>query len=49
VDWSHLAQDRDQWRAFLNTNESSISIRAGGGGFLDQFHCQQLLMKKSVP
>jgi hypothetical protein len=29
VDWMHLAQDRDQWRALANTG----SIRSGG--FID--------------
>jgi hypothetical protein len=34
VDWIHAAQDRDQWRAVVNTvNEPSVPIR--GGEFLD--------------
>jgi hypothetical protein len=31
VDWIHLAQGRDRWRALLNTNSSSITC----GEFLD--------------
>jgi hypothetical protein len=34
VDWIHLAEDRDQWRALVNTvNEPSGPMN--GGGFLD--------------
>jgi len=34
VKWIHLAQNRDQWRALVNTIETSVSIR--DGEFLDQ-------------
>jgi hypothetical protein len=34
VDWIHLAQDRDQWQALMNSNEPSGSIK--GREFLDQ-------------
>jgi len=35
VDWIHVVQDRDQWRACMNTvmNEPSISMK--DVGFLD--------------
>jgi hypothetical protein len=29
VDWIHLAQDRDQWRALEHGNETSGSIKGG--------------------
>jgi hypothetical protein len=33
VDWIHLAQDRDMWRALVNGDEASGSIKCGE--FLD--------------
>jgi hypothetical protein len=27
MDWIYLTQDRDQWRALMNTNEPSSSIK----------------------
>jgi hypothetical protein len=27
VDWIHLAQDSDQWRALVNNNEPSGSVK----------------------
>jgi hypothetical protein len=32
VEWMHLAQDRDQWRAVVNT---AMNIRAASPGLLD--------------
>jgi len=33
VNWIHLAQDRDQWRALEQGTEPSVTIQ--GGEFLD--------------
>jgi len=33
IDWIHVAQDKDQWLDFVNTNEPSCSIKHGK--FLD--------------
>jgi hypothetical protein len=42
VDWMHLAQDSDQWRAVVNM----CPIK--GGEFLDQLSDYQLLKKDSA-
>jgi len=34
VDWTLLTQDRDQWRALLNTNKSSGFIKGEKFDFL---------------
>jgi hypothetical protein len=34
VDWIHMAQDRDQWRDLVNTNEPWGSVK--GGKFLEE-------------
>ena len=34
MDWTDLAQDRDKWRAVLNTNEASGSVKFGVFFFL---------------
>jgi hypothetical protein len=53
VNWMHLAYDRDQWQAIVNTKESLDSIK--GGEFLDYLiDCSLLmidcsLLKKASP
>jgi hypothetical protein len=47
MDWIHLAQDRDQWRALVNTvNELSGSIQCLK--FLEYLHNWRLLKKGSA-
>jgi hypothetical protein len=40
VDWIQLVRDRDQWRAFLNTDSSKV------GKFLDQLSDHQFVKKE---
>jgi hypothetical protein len=47
MDWNDVAQDRDQWRALVNTNEPSGSIKCWE--FLEWLHNWQLLKKDSAP
>jgi hypothetical protein len=47
VDWSHLAQERDQWQALVNTNEPSGSIQ--GRELLEKQSDYKLLKKDCVP
>jgi hypothetical protein len=46
-DWIDLAQDRDQWRAFVGGNEPSGSIKRWE--VLEWLHNWQLLKKASAP
>jgi hypothetical protein len=45
LDWIHLAQDRDQWRALVNINEPSVSIKGGEFNWLSDY----CLLKDCAP
>jgi hypothetical protein len=47
VDWMHLAHDRDQWQAVVNTVIPWVSVK--GGEFFDWLSDYQLLNKNSAP
>jgi hypothetical protein len=47
VDWIDVAQDRDQWRALVNTIEPSGSIKCWE--VLEWLHSWRLLKKGSAP
>jgi hypothetical protein len=47
VDWMHVAQYRDYWRALVKSNEILISIK--GEKFLDYLKDCYLLTKDSAP
>jgi hypothetical protein len=47
MDWIDLVQDRDQWRALVNGNEPSGSIKRWE--VLEWLHNCQLLKKGSAP
>jgi hypothetical protein len=47
VDWIDLAQDRDQWRGLVNTDEPSGSTKCWE--VLEWLHNWQLLKKCSAP
>jgi hypothetical protein len=48
VDWAHLAQDRFQWRALVNTAMNHLVPRKGGE-FFDHVSEYQLLKRGSAP
>jgi hypothetical protein len=47
MDWINLAQDRDQWRALVNTDETSDSVKFWE--VLEELHDWPLLKKDSAP
>jgi hypothetical protein len=48
VDWIRLAQDRDQWRALVNT-AMNLWVPYNCWGFSKLLHNWQLLRKGSAP
>jgi hypothetical protein len=45
MDWIDLAQDRDQWRALVNTAMGSLKYR----DFIESLHNWTFLKKGSTP